>query len=312
MSKEIVQMVFRGDAVAEHAMDVEQLAPALMAVGELCREANKIINADRAKVHVLVKSDFERGSFDINFEVVQTIYDQVRGLLQDQRVATAKELLEWLGIFGIPAGVFWFLKRRKGRDIIEVVRRDDVGIVKLMIEGESDPIEVNNQVFDLSENKKILKSCKGIVAPVLTPGIDSVEFRSDEETYETINEEEAEYIIATDTGEDDEELEPQTVEAVLTILSPVFDVGSTTWRFYYGEERIKVDVSETSIPRDAMNKGSVNVADVYKVKLQITQRRTPAGRFTNDYKIVELLEFILGPEQQSLPIELSSPDTEDS
>lgn len=39
-------------------MDVEQLAPALLAIGNLLKVANSKIN-DRAKLNVLVRSDFE-------------------------------------------------------------------------------------------------------------------------------------------------------------------------------------------------------------------------------------------------------------
>lgn len=305
MSKEVIQMVYRGDAVAEHSMDVEQLAPALMAIGELCREANNVINADRSKIHVLVKSDFEGGCFDINLEVVQTIYEQVKSLLQDPRIATAKEILEWLGLFGIPGGALWFLKKRRARNLISVVKNDADGTVEVQIEGEPSPTIIEQNVFQLSENMKILKSFKVIVAPTQAPGIDSVEFRSDKQTHEKIDKEDAEYIIRTEIDQDDEEIEPQTIDAVLTIYAPVFDVKSTAWRFYYGEEVIRVDMGETSIPQDTINRGGIKITDAYKVRLQITQRRTESGRFKNDYKIVELLKFVPGGEQQRLPFDLT-------
>ncbi|UCH62476.1 MAG: hypothetical protein JSU77_11850 [Fidelibacterota bacterium] len=307
MSKEAVQMIFRGEAVDKHSMDVEQLAPALMAVGEICREANYIINADRAKVHVLVKSDSGGKCFDISLEVVQTVYEQVKGLLKEQEVASAKELLEWLGIIAkvgaapVTWGLFQYLKKRKARNIVSVVEEDGTGTVKVQIDGESSPIIINQRVYQLSESRKILKSSKGIVAPTQAPGFESVEFRSDEQIHEIIDKQEARDIMRTEIDEYDEGLEPQIVNAVLKIYSPVFDVHSTTWRFYYGEEIIKADVSETSIAQDVIRRGSINVADIYKVKLQITQRITPAGMYRNDYKIIDILDFTPGPEQQRLP-----------
>jgi hypothetical protein len=38
------QLVYDGDALSDHTMDVDELAPALLAVGTLCREANRILN----------------------------------------------------------------------------------------------------------------------------------------------------------------------------------------------------------------------------------------------------------------------------
>ena len=124
MSRADFQLAYDGDALRDHAMDVDELAPALLAVGNLCREANRILNEERAEVLVRVRVDFERRCFDIHFELVQSLYDQVKGFLGDERVATAKTLLEWIGLLGPPGALslFGFLKLRKGRAISNYVK----------------------------------------------------------------------------------------------------------------------------------------------------------------------------------------------
>jgi hypothetical protein len=47
-------------------MDVRDLAPALMAIGDLFSVANELLNGTGAEVRVNVQSDFRRGSFEIN------------------------------------------------------------------------------------------------------------------------------------------------------------------------------------------------------------------------------------------------------
>ena len=64
------QVAYVGEDPNDHTMDVEELAPALLAFGKLIRAANAELNKSRARVRVLVASDFEHKCFNINFEVV--------------------------------------------------------------------------------------------------------------------------------------------------------------------------------------------------------------------------------------------------
>ena len=63
------QVTYGGAVLAKHAMDVRDLAPALLSLGALIREANNEINGGRSKVNLLVHSDFKHGCFNINFEL---------------------------------------------------------------------------------------------------------------------------------------------------------------------------------------------------------------------------------------------------
>src|SRR5271165_7582691 len=119
MSEADFQLAYDGEALRDHAMEVDELEPALLAVGNLCREINRVLNGDRADVSVRVRADFERKCFDIYFQLVQSIYEQVKAFLDDDRVETAKKILEWIGLLGGPSaiGLFGFLKIRKGRPI---------------------------------------------------------------------------------------------------------------------------------------------------------------------------------------------------
>jgi hypothetical protein len=59
----------------------------------LIREANAEFNGKRATAKVMVVSDFERKCFNINFEVILSIYEQVRTLLGSEEAKTAKDVL---------------------------------------------------------------------------------------------------------------------------------------------------------------------------------------------------------------------------
>lgn len=74
MSAERIRLRYDGPALAGHQMDVAHLAPALLAVGDICKIANRKFNADKASVQVLVSVDLDHKCFEISFDLVQTLW----------------------------------------------------------------------------------------------------------------------------------------------------------------------------------------------------------------------------------------------
>lgn len=305
MNSAVFQTVYDGEALREHTIDVEQLAPAMLALGELVREANASINGDRSKVKLLVKANHENRCFDVGFELIQTFYSQIKTLLGDEQIKDAKELLEWLGIIATPSiGLFAFLKFRKGRKVADVRQITDVdkrGMVSIQFEGDDNRIEVHNHVYDMSENKRILSATTGALAPLKTEGIDSVEFRSEDSGAVKYDKDDATDIeTSCQTDEVEENYEPQEIEAHLEIYGPIFDVKAEAWRFNYGGDHIYADITETSIAQDAIERGRVSVGEMYRVKMEITEYRTLTKQLRKRYKILEVLDFIPVVRQPSL------------
>ena len=104
-----------------------------------------------ATAKVLVVSDFEHKCFNVNFDLVLSLYEQVRQLLGQQVVRDAKDVLEWIGLIGggstVTLSYLKFLKWRKGRKIKDVTRlvdKDQSGMVQVQIEGEKNSVTIHN------------------------------------------------------------------------------------------------------------------------------------------------------------------------
>lgn len=292
------QVTYDGAALTKHAMDVRDLAPALLSLGDLIREANNEINGGRSKVNLLVHSDFEHGCFNINFELVQSLLEQVRLFLDDEDVKSAKDILEWIGMLGGPPAIslMLYLKIRKGRrieDVTEIKDPDKTGMVGIRFEGDRNHIEVHQHIYNLGENSRAKRAVIGTLAPLEVEGIDIFESKEEGGEITKIQKDEAKDIKAS-CGDVDQEIahEPQEVVAHLRVYSPVFDPQAPRWRFEYGQERIYVDISETTIAKDAIARGGVFIGETYKVRMTITEHETPTGRFRNEYHILEVLDFI--------------------
>src|SRR4051794_26893831 len=100
MATEIETVIrYDGPALADHEMDVEELAPALLALASLIQSANHKFNGDRSAVRVVVNADVEQQCFQIKIKLIQDLLSTVRSFL-DGDMATIKEICEWVGIVG--------------------------------------------------------------------------------------------------------------------------------------------------------------------------------------------------------------------
>lgn len=319
MSRYDFQVAYEGADRRSHSMDVQQLAPALLAFGKLIREANTEINGKRAQVKVLVVSDFEHKCFNINFEVLQTIFQTLKTMLQDEDVKTAKEILEWIGlaVAGSGLGLFGYLKWKNGRKVTNVQTLRDVdkaGMVSVQVEGDHNPVTVHNHVYNLSENPKVLDAVRETLAPLDDPEIEELQFRKGDKPIVTITEQDAREIAASaDVAIEESKLldEPSVVTAFLRVYAPVFDERAKYWRFHYGQEHIYADISETSIAKDAVARGGSFVDDLYKVKMEISQHITKSEQIRNEYKILKVLSFKQAPQQISLALPPPEPEKPD-
>ena len=71
-SQTTLRVEYNGPLLADGSMDVQQLAPAMLAIGDLLETANLIVNGNNTSLH-LKASATSTGSFEIAFNVVQSI-----------------------------------------------------------------------------------------------------------------------------------------------------------------------------------------------------------------------------------------------
>ena len=65
MSKASLRLAYDGEALASHCMDVRDLAPALMGLGELLNAANFELNGKNVGLEVKVAPNIHQKCFDI-------------------------------------------------------------------------------------------------------------------------------------------------------------------------------------------------------------------------------------------------------
>lgn len=169
---------YDGPALSDHEMDVQDLAPALLALADLIQIANQKFNGSHASMKVLVNADVEQKCFMIDISLVQTFLEQAKGLLGVEGVKTAKEIAEWVGILaGGSVGLFQLLKFLRGaRQNDQQLQIENSGDGNITIVGNGNRIVVPRPVFLLAQEPKAVEKAKGVVKPLEKEGYDSLAF----------------------------------------------------------------------------------------------------------------------------------------
>src|SRR5438132_7079975 len=89
-------LVYDGEGVRDGAMDVRDLGPALVALGDMVAAAHGIVNAESSEgITIRAEAGFESGSFKTYLLVAMAV-ESGRQLLMSPGVETIKKTLEAL------------------------------------------------------------------------------------------------------------------------------------------------------------------------------------------------------------------------
>lgn len=214
---------FDGPALEGKAMDVAHLAPSLLALSDLVKSTNQYANGDRAGVRVLVSADLEQKCFELSVELALTIWETAKLLIADGRVQTAKEIAEWIGIIGAPSyGLFRLIKHIRGRKVesVTVIKVEDGrNLVEIRVEGDANPIQVTQAVYELYANPQTRQRAVEVLAPLREDGYETLEFYEDGDVFVKFGKDD----VPEKDGSDLPEVIPQNLGIVgkrLTYLHP--------------------------------------------------------------------------------------------
>ena len=291
MSKAETRIAYTGPALEDGVMDVRELAPALLALGELCNRANEVLTGQEKRVSVQVKSDFKAGSFE--FSVLVDVWKPVSEFLTGRDYLAAKEVLFLLGIAGVggggAVGLFALVKKLRGRKPEAVLELDEEKVSVSTEDGES--IVVEKRVMRLYETPAVRRAVKKMVAPLDGDGVDGLEVRDpkNREVVERIEKDESPYFAEIpDLGE--------VVENVTDILLQPVTVhleGKQQWVFRRGEggETMSAKILDEEFAVKVAN-GEVRFASGDVILARVRERQwEEGGALKTKYEVVKVLKY---------------------
>lgn len=240
MTKARFEIAFEGDPFDDGEIDVRDLAPTLLAFGNVVQAANKAINSDRADARLKVAAS-EQGSFVAALTMdVGWLTDMLDAVsAHPQRVVAANQLMDLLikagTIGGGVLGLFAAIKALKGKRPEKVESRGD-GTTEITINHTS--IIVDDRTVALLQDLPTREAVEDLgTKAARVDGLDSLRIGADGDGTQAVRLARADLQSLKVPNEPDEpDTEITHRDAWLKIVSVHFRDGYK-WRFSDGGER---------------------------------------------------------------------------
>ena len=272
---------YHGPAVDKGTMDVQDVGPALLALGTLFNEANSELNHEALNINVHITAT-SASSFKIVLSVIQSALEKLADLFTstDGNVTPAGIMAV---VFGA-RGLAWLIKQIRGRKIEKVEKIPNTNRFKMTITEDKTEIEIDEPVMKLFKNKGIRQAINQIVNPVAKEGIDRLQVTSaDADVNESVTKGDLNsfrriqlpaQLIRTDTREMD-----------LEIVSPTFK-DNNKWRLSDGETTYSVSIEDRSFLTRIDEGEPFAKGDRLRGHIHITTN--PDGKFS--YSLMEVID----------------------
>lgn len=299
VSEEHFTVSYDGPALADHEMDVADLARSLLALSTAFKQAQHTLDGAQPPVSLHAKA-VAPGSFEVAMVLVQPgIVDGILDFLAN-RPATA--VANASALAHVVWNTFGIIRWLAGRRIVSARPSAEPG--KLTIEtDDGDTLQVTAPDLALVRNVDFRKSVSQVVEPLDREGINSFVVRRETHIEVRIGEQDRRSFDPPQLPSE-EDLDTSTRRTVLQPVGVEFDWRK--WRFTEGggasfTATIADEEFRTKIERQEV---TVGANDLLRVSLRTRQYRDRTGSLRAEHIIERVIEHIDGGRQ--LPLDFTS------
>lgn len=293
------RITYDGPALEMSEMDVRELAPALLAIGDLLTASTSVLCGDKIKPQVNVKGSFKTGCFGIDFVLVTNFVSRVRDLFASDNASALTNAVTILALLGVVTtngykGLIQTIKWIRGRRIQRVEMRSDTAVLHV----DEDQLEIELRVLALLRDVAVREATEKMLEPLTHEGITTFSAGTDSQVLETITAEEAHWFAAPAAV--DELLVDETRKMAFSIISLAFKEDNK-WRLYDGNSTISATITdEDFLHRVDSNQVNFAKGDVLVCDVRVRQWQSQGGAKT-EYEVIRVIEHRTAARQISFP-----------
>lgn len=294
MAEGTFSLRYEGTALDQGRMRVSDLAPALLALGDLVSDTHQIVNPNLPALDVEINSAPRQGSFIVDLiAMVQEQYGELA--LSD----TALGVTQTITLVTGGHGLFDYIRLLRGRTPVREEPLSD-GRVRVHLDDDS-YVDAPADVVLAGNDINIRRHAKRVVTPLERVGIDGVGFET-EETTTTVHIGSADlpsYDVPDEIFED--EPEPVRTEVVLRPRSISLE-SDGGWKMRDGQgEALTVTFEDDEFVRRVQSKEQpIGLGD----RLVVQLRTEPGqGRKWNRHFVEHVLDHLPAPNTPQLDLD---------
>lgn len=282
-------------------MEIRDLAPALLALGQAFDRANAILNGDKAAMSLEIRAT-QAGSFEVAL-LLKQLYDGGASAFSGDFITGAVNIKELffggliLGGTGGGTSLFSLIKRMRGRRIHEAIQD---GQNRIVFTADNVRLEVPVDVFKLYNDGMLREQLGAVVRPLTREGIDSLLVKDDGREINSVNKAEAQFFRGPDIEYGDE----TTVIIPRQRLKPstVNFIKKGKWKLSDGEKTRFYAMHDSAFLAD-MEEGRKRFGskDLFVCEVLMKQSVSDSGELKTEYEITQVLDHITPESQQRLP-----------
>ncbi len=316
--KDTFTLIYEGEGLKNGEMDVFDLAPALLAIGETFRTADEVLNGSATVTTTSVRAEFQKGSFEVVLAVEQHLRDSAAGIIPALHVIGAEKLISTVvgsvtdvvidkakeKASSVVSGLFKLLGKLGGAEPKEI-QYDEITKSNIFLYGNNNTIHVDQSTTELYRNQRTRKVATRVAVPLRKSGIKSLKAnkegaeiasveRKDFPELESAMDEEPLTILA-----ENDTTRPSTAVLIVRIVKP--DFKGDKWTVSEGDRKTyTVSMADEAFKsRVHARKIGFFDGDMYRVRMETEQKLDGRGLRTIR-RILQVIESVPQPRQQSL------------